>query len=63
MLVGANHKSMLPIAMLLGSLLMLFADDLARTLMAPVEIPVGIFTALLGGPFFLYLMKKGEKRT
>ena len=63
MLVGANHKSMMPIAMLLGSLLMLFADDLARTLMAPVEIPVGIFTALLGGPFFLYLMKKGEKRT
>ena len=62
LLVGANHKSMLPAALLLGSLLMLLADDLARTLMAPIELPVGIFTALLGGPFFLYLMKKSGRR-
>ena len=62
MLVGANHRSMTPIAMLLGGLLMLIADDLARTIMAPVEMPVGIFTALLGGPFFLYLLKKGGKQ-
>lgn len=59
-LVGASHKTMIPIAMLLGSLLLLFSDDLARTIMAPVEMPVGIFTALLGGPFFLYLLRKGQ---
>ena len=61
-LVGANHRSMTPIAMLLGALLMLVADDLARTIMAPVEMPVGIFTSLLGGPFFLYLLKRGGNR-
>jgi len=62
-LVGANHKNVIPVSMLLGSLLLLIADDLARTIMAPVEMPVGIFTALLGGPFFLYLMKRGERRS
>jgi ABC-type Fe3+-siderophore transport system, permease component len=60
-LVGANHKNVIPISMLMGSLLLLIADDLARTIMAPVEMPVGIFTALLGGPFFIYLMKRGER--
>jgi len=40
---------------------LLVADDLARTLMAPIEMPVGIFTALLGGPLFLYLLQKGGK--
>ncbi len=61
-LVGANHKNMIPVSLLMGSLLLVAADDLARTLLAPVEMPVGIFTALLGGPFFLYLMKRGERR-
>jgi len=60
-LIGANHKSVIPVSMLLGSLLLLVADDLARTLMAPLEMPVGIFTALLGGPLFLYLLQKGGK--
>ena len=60
-LVGANHKNVIPISMLMGAVLLLLADDLARTVMAPVEMPVGIFTALLGGPFFIYLMKRGER--
>ncbi len=60
-LVGANHKNVIPVSMLMGAMLLLLADDLARTIMAPVEMPVGIFTALLGGPFFIYLMKRGEK--
>ena len=60
-LVGAKHSSMLPVAILMGSLLLLLADDLARTIMAPVEMPIGIFTALLGGPFFLYLLRRGDK--
>lgn len=59
-LVGAKHGRLLPIAMLLGSLLLLFSDGLARTIMAPMEMPVGVFTALLGGPFFLYLLRRGR---
>jgi iron complex transport system permease protein len=61
-LVGAKHAVVIPTAMLIGSILLLLADDLSRTLMAPMELPVGIFTALLGGPFFLYLLRrKGMK--
>ena len=58
-MVGANHTRLMPIAMLLGAILLVFSDTLARTIMAPMEMPVGIFTALLGGPFFLYLLRKG----
>ncbi len=58
-LVGASHAVVIPASMLLGSILLLVADDLARTIAAPLELPVGIFTALLGGPFFLYLLRKG----
>ncbi len=61
-LIGAKHAKLLPVAMLLGSLLLLFSDGLARTLMAPMEMPVGIFTALLGGPFFLYLLRRGSNK-
>lgn len=58
-LVGAAHAAVIPASMLLGSILLLVADDLARTIAAPLEMPVGIFTALLGGPFFLFLLRKG----
>ncbi len=58
-LVGASHAVVIPASMLLGSILLLVADDLARTIAAPLEMPVGIFTALLGGPFFLFLLRKG----
>ncbi|GAB4504944.1 MAG: iron ABC transporter permease [Anaerolineales bacterium] len=60
-LVGASHAVVLPASMLLGSILLLVADDLARTIAAPLEMPVGIFTALLGGPFFLFLLRRGQK--
>lgn len=58
-LVGASHAVVIPASMLLGSILLLIADDLARTIAAPLELPVGVFTALLGGPFFLFLLRKG----
>ncbi len=61
-LVGATHARLLPIAMLLGGILLVFSDTLARTLMAPMEMPVGIFTALLGGPFFLYLLRSSGSK-
>lgn len=60
LLVGAAHHRVLPLSAVFGSLLLLVADGLARTLLAPVEIPVGILTAFLGGPFFLYLL--GRRR-
>ena len=60
-LVGAKHSTLIPISMLIGAILLLIGDNLARTVMAPLELPVGIFTALLGGPFFLYLLRKGKK--
>lgn len=57
-LVGADLRRMMPVAMLLGAGILLFADTLARFVFAPVELPVGIFTALLGVPFFLYGLRR-----
>ncbi|NOX61824.1 MAG: iron ABC transporter permease [Chloroflexi bacterium] len=59
-LVGASHAWQIPMSALLGGLLVVLADDLARTLLAPLELPVGALTALLGAPFFLWLLKRGE---
>jgi iron complex transport system permease protein len=56
---GGAHRQAIPLSTLLGGLLLLLADDLARTVMAPMELPVGILTALLGAPFFLWLLKRG----
>ena len=58
MLFGADHRTLLPSAALLGASLLLIADTLARVIMAPGEIPVGIVTALVGGPFFIYLLRR-----
>jgi iron complex transport system permease protein len=57
LLFGATHRRLIPASALTGALLTLLADDLARTIMAPLEIPVGLITSLLGGVFFLYLLK------
>jgi len=60
-IVGPDHRQVLPLSMLFGGLLLLLADTLARTVAIPAEIPVGIFTALLGAPFFLSLLAKQGK--
>ena len=57
LLVGPDHRRLLPAAALFGALLLLVADTVARTAIAPAEIPVGIITAATGGPFFLYLLR------
>lgn len=54
--MGANHQWLLPGSALGGACLLLLADTLARTLIAPAEIPVGLFTSLIGGPYFLWLI-------
>lgn len=59
MLVGADHRRMLPVTVLGGAVFLAGADLLARTLAAPTEIPLGILTAFVGAPFFLWLMRRG----
>lgn len=54
--VGTNHRRLLPVVILLGGIFMVWMDALARTLVPRTELPVGIFTALLGAPFFVYIM-------
>jgi len=56
MLIGADQRRVLPLAAAVGGALLLLADTLARTLAIPAEIPVGIFTALIGGPVFLLML-------
>lgn len=58
MLVGGHLRALLPVAALGGALLLLWVDVVARTLFAPREIPVGVVTALVGGAFFLWLMRR-----
>jgi iron complex transport system permease protein len=58
LMIGPGHRLLLPASALLGALLLLLADTLARTVAAPIELPVGALTALLGGPFFLWLLSR-----
>jgi iron complex transport system permease protein len=61
-MVGADQRTLLPLSMLMGALLMLTADTIARTIALPAEVPVGIFTALLGGPFLMLLLRAARYR-
>jgi iron complex transport system permease protein len=61
-MVGNEGRFLLPGSALFGGLFLLAADTAARTVLAPVVLPVGILTSLLGGPFFLYLLIKGVGR-
>ncbi|MGO4490223.1 FecCD family ABC transporter permease [Microbacterium sp. 2RAF4] len=62
LLVGSDHRRMLPITILGGALFLMVADLLARTVAMPTEIPLGILTAFVGAPFFLWLMRSGGDR-
>jgi iron complex transport system permease protein len=54
--VGSDHRLVLPASTFFGAAFLVACDALARTIMAPLELPVGIITALVGGPFFLWLL-------
>jgi len=56
---GASHRYLAPATIMFGGAFLVFCDTIARTLIAPAEIPVGVITALLGGPFFLWLLVSG----
>ena len=60
MMLGARHQILIPGSALLGALLLVVADLLSRLLLAPAELPVGILTALVGGPFFIYLILRQQ---
>ena len=58
MIVGPDHRKLLPATIALGAFFMLFVDDICRTAVS-IEIPLGILTAIIGAPFFVYLLNKG----
>ncbi|GIN97223.1 ABC transporter permease [Siminovitchia terrae] len=60
-LVGTDHKVLIPFSALLGALLILLSDTLGRTLIAPNEIPASIIMALIGGPFLIFLLRKSDR--
>jgi iron complex transport system permease protein len=57
-LVGARHGRVIPVAMLLGALLVCVADILGRTLIAPAQLPAGLMIALVGAPYFVWLLSR-----
>lgn len=60
LLIGSDYKYMLPFSVILGSGLLLIGDTFARIVVRPIELPVGVIMAVIGGPFFLYLLRKGK---
>jgi len=58
MIWGPDHRFLLPASALMGAIILVVADTIARTIMAPLEIPVGVVTAMGGAPFFVYLLRK-----
>jgi len=61
MLIGSNHKFLIPLCAILGALVMVYSDSLARIVISPAELPLGIVTAILGAPFFFWLLLKNKK--
>ncbi|MBH8598534.1 MULTISPECIES: iron ABC transporter permease [unclassified Thermoactinomyces] len=62
MLTGADHRSLLPLSALAGAILLLLADCLARTLIAPAELPIGVITSFVGVPFFALILKRHQRK-
>src|SRR5690606_34922139 len=65
LLLGSDHRLVLPVSVLLGGSLLVIADALARTVIAPQQLPVGVLTAMIGVPLFLLLIQTllGRQRT
>lgn len=61
LLTGPDHRLLLPASALAGGIFLLAADTVARTVLAPTELPVGVITAFLGAPFFIYLLRKNKQ--
>ena len=59
-IMGSGHKYLIPFSVTMGGILLLLADTLGRIVFSPLEIPVGIVMAVIGGPVFLYLLRRSE---
>ena len=59
--IGSDHKVLIPSSLIAGGLFLVICDLFARTLMAPIEIPIGIITALIGGPLFIFLLRRKKR--
>jgi iron complex transport system permease protein len=55
---GSDHRTLLPTAAIGGAIAVIMADTLARTVVAPTEVPVGAVTAVIGAPLFIYLLRR-----
>jgi iron complex transport system permease protein len=62
LMVGADNRVLVPFSAIFGATFLLFADVVARVILKPVEVPIGIITAAFGGPFFLYLLIKNRRK-
>ena len=60
-LVGPDHRILIPSSALAGAIVLILCDTIARTIVRPAELPVGIITSLIGGPFFVYLIRKRKR--
>jgi iron complex transport system permease protein len=61
LVIGSDNKRVIPYSALLGSILLVLSDTVGRILIQPVEIPVGVMTSIMGGPFFIFLLRKQKK--
>ena len=59
--LGADHRLLIPCAFFLGAAFLAVCDTLARTILAPTEVPVGVITAMLGGPFFIWVLRSKRR--
>ena len=60
MAVGTSYRRILPLSALVGASFLVFADTLARTVLAPSELPIGVITALVGAPIFVVVLRNRE---
>jgi len=61
LIIGPDHRALIPISALLGAILMIISDIFARMIVSPAELPIGILTSLIGGPFFIFLILKNSR--
>ena len=58
---GPDHRFLLPLSVLSGAIFLILADIIARTILSPAEVPIGVITAIIGAPFFLYLLRRRKR--
>jgi iron complex transport system permease protein len=58
---GADHRVLVPCSFLIGAAFLVICDTVARTILSPTEVPVGVITAMLGGPFFIWLLRSKRR--